>query len=1337
MPIEPQPCAGSGAGSDAVDVEQTLLCDVMPNGDVVGSALAVYEYDSSGAPVGAPVFVNPVTGLPYVAQGVLQPCGDTLSHSVEILCDVNDADGSSVQFERVKTIGPAGTVLSVSDFGLDGAPYVPLNSVQTCDPLANCTPESNQDLNAECGPGEPVVTQVLLDDVSKPLSNAVFNDDDTADPLCGGTWDRPADELPPGFPVAETFRNTTFDQPGPVIQGQPAPPFLTAGPPTNDGAGAGWIRLSDGSYASNGIWQVPAPFSTSQGMNAAVTLASHDGTTPGGDGQYFVFTDGSAGTQATPIGGFGNLGLNNWTGGVFAVVLDEYGQSCSCGQALPSDPNAGPCGFCPNTISIQRAGASRVGASCSCCTIASAPLAPKAINQTTRSQPLRLLTSVISEGGQTYVSASVDWNDGNGPIQYFDRVNITSCITVPPTLRMGLSMNSGGAYQAIKEARDAVARPAGVSNWRAFPVTTDPIPACVTLVNINASVDVTPNDDGSQTAGNGNPELYFWLVNTATNTVLDRDQYSIIPSQLGQVQTLSVSASVPPADVPNLRLYVGAESRDEVGEYDTTWENLTVDATGAGCPATPRRTMEISARCPIPVTIVGGGTGEGGGGGTTVVNTPSTFEDQIICATVGGTPQTAFRREVRTPDGGIEVTFLGFNGLPITPDGGWTPGPCPQQAGQTLGPVCWVSNPPVGSSQSGFMTLDENGDPVLYDTLGAVVPAGAYTIVVCPQLTQQSHVLCDSGNAGHQFLRWYIDSPILGVSDQQWDFELDGSTPYAVVGPVAVCGDTGPCRDSSTVLLCDAPADDTLTVTPAITDGTVADVNQTQFTNLPGAYTTLWTGGTLAYPATAGPGQQYRMAVGRLTASPLGCDDASGTLNVSVRVTQNGPGTGQAWDGALRVFRGTTLIADSPVRTYAPPGWVQTLTASVPVTAADLAAGDIRVGVVLENFHGTAKAWTADQFSASVELAGCDATSAVQFLRTLVTDCETGDVVATTDTDLAGAPYVVTGDVGQCTPVVQDPSAGADTEVVPLCDNATDPATPFLRRLTFDDAGVLASTVDTDLDGSPYTVSGNAVVCGGTDAAGRDEELMVLCDATPTRFLRRYNYDSTTGALVSIVNTTLDGSTPFVPVGAVGVCTTAIASDFDFLSTVLCDSNGTQFIQRLTFNSASGAVTATTNTTLTGAAFVPVGAVALCSNCCPVVMGNGCTNTGSGFYTAIRATNGTISLIDSVTGATVLAANIIPCPSDNTVRTLTAQGRVLTNATPWTPGADVAGTLTSLTVTGVGGLWDLVDSNGTALTGLPAGLTLTWSASDDNTLTGPQSVTPQAGASVVANWTQR
>ncbi|MEU7093022.1 hypothetical protein [Kitasatospora aureofaciens] len=310
---------------------------------------------------------------------------------------------------------------------------------------------------------------------------------------------------------------------------------------------------------------------------------------------------------------------------------------------------------------------------------------------------------------------------------------------------------------------------------------------------------------------------------------------------------------------------------------------------------------------------------------------------------------------------------------------------------------------------------------------------------------------------------------------------------------------------------------------------------------------------------------------------------------------------------------------------------------------------------------------------------------------------------------------------------------GTAGEPLLLCDDNG----PFLRHVSYADGAV--SIRDTTLIGAHYSAVGSVHSCSAstTGGAARDEELLVLCDSTPTRFLRRYNYDATTGALIGIVNTTLDGSTPFNPVGAVGVCTTAIATDFDFVVQPLCDSNGTAFFRRLTFNSTTGAVTSTTDTTLGGAAFAPVGTVGLCSNCCPTVVGNGCTNTGSGFYTAIRSTAGAISLIDSVTGAAVAAANIIPCPSDNTVRTLTAQARLIADAdTPWSPGADVVGTLTSVTMTVLSGTATLTDQNGTVLAGLPAGFTATWAVEDDNTLTGPTSI-DAIGGSTVVHWTQR
>ncbi len=352
--------------------------------------------------------------------------------------------------------------------------------------------------------------------------------------------------------------------------------------------------------------------------------------------------------------------------------------------------------------------------------------------------------------------------------------------------------------------------------------------------------------------------------------------------------------------------------------------------------------------------------------------------------------------------------------------------------------------------------------------------------------------------------------------------------------------------------------------------------------------------------------------------------------------------------------------------------------------------------------------------------------NAVPFLRSYVRN-SAGGIVSFTDNTLTGAPFVPGGPVAACRDV--------DTEVQVLCDvSGAGVSTPFLRRYSYSAAGLSVGVSDTALDGSAYTPTGTVGSCARP--ALQDVEVLVLCDSTPTRFLRHIRY-APSGVVLSVTNTTLDGTTAFAPVGAVGTCTTPVATDFDVAEEILCDSNNTAFIRRFTFNSSTGAVTATVNLTLAGGAFVPVGAVGVCTNCCPNVVGNGCTNTGSGFYTAIRATNGTISLIDSVSGAAIVAGNIVPCPTDNTVRTLTAQARQVTNGAPWTPGADVTGTLTSLTVTGVSGLWDMVDANGTALTGLPAGLSLTWNADDDNTLTGPTSVTPQAGASVVAVWTQR
>lgn len=353
--------------------------------------------------------------------------------------------------------------------------------------------------------------------------------------------------------------------------------------------------------------------------------------------------------------------------------------------------------------------------------------------------------------------------------------------------------------------------------------------------------------------------------------------------------------------------------------------------------------------------------------------------------------------------------------------------------------------------------------------------------------------------------------------------------------------------------------------------------------------------------------------------------------------------------------------------------------------------------------------------------------SLVPFVRDYTRNA-VGTVSGFTDYTLSGATYTVTGTVQSCIP--------RDGETLVLCDSATPTPNRFIRTYTYTSNGSISGFTDTTLAGAPFTPTGAVGVC---PTATTDSESVILCDsaATPNRFVRTYTYTSA-GVVSGFTDATLAGA-PFTPTGAVGVCAQTVQSDTDFVEEVMSDANGTCFLRLFRFNSVTGALVSVTNTTLAGTAFTPVGAVtAGCGTCCPQVLADDlCTNTGSGRGSAIRAANGTVTLIDSISGAAITQANLVPCPGDDTVRTLSAQARILTNATPWTPGADVTGTLTSLTVTGTAGLWDMVDANGTVLTGLPSGLTLTWEAEDDNTLTGPTSVTPQAGATVVAHWTQR
>ena len=177
-----------------------------------------------------------------------------------------------------------------------------------------------------------------------------------------------------------------------------------------------------------------------------------------------------------------------------------------------------------------------------------------------------------------------------------------------------------------------------------------------------------------------------------------------------------------------------------------------------------------------------------------------------------------------------------------------------------------------------------------------------------------------------------------------------------------------------------------------------------------------------------------------------------------------------------------------------------------------------------------------------------------------------------------------------------------DREFEVLCDSVGN----FLRRYSVNSLGVVTVT-DTTLDGvTPYVPVGTIGVC-----TTLDREFEVLCD-TVGSFLRRYSVSST--GVVTTTDTTLDGTTAYVPVGAVGTCNPTVA-DREF--EVLCDTVGT-FLRRYSVSS-TGVVT-TTDTTLDGTTpYVVTGAVDICkySQVNPEIDSTLVRQTGAGVVTIL------------------------------------------------------------------------------------------------------------------------
>lgn len=361
-------------------------------------------------------------------------------------------------------------------------------------------------------------------------------------------------------------------------------------------------------------------------------------------------------------------------------------------------------------------------------------------------------------------------------------------------------------------------------------------------------------------------------------------------------------------------------------------------------------------------------------------------------------------------------------------------------------------------------------------------------------------VLCDTAEDGtnHPFLR-RLTYDCTGEVASTVDMELDGTTAYTPAGTVGQC--TDPCRNTSTLLVCDVPADGTPVPTVTDTDptpyypyGTGSPVTGAQ---------ALWDGGTLTLPAgtTPMPGTQGRVnsMAATITAPRPACDTGTAHVTVAVDAAQLGPDNGCLITGALRLFNGTNSVAMTLPPNDAAAGWQGTLSVEADVPAAALAAGQIVVSLALDAYDDNAgqcapsprrTGWELSAFTAKVVYDQTDC--ARQFLRTVVTDCETGAVTAVTDTTLDGQPYTPTGQVGQCQSTgggccPDKPCPAQSVLEACRCDDTTgdgSPDTEYVELLAVDCSGALTSvgTYTPDLS-APYTPVAPVPCEAGTEGA--------------------------------------------------------------------------------------------------------------------------------------------------------------------------------------------------------------------------------------------------------------
>lgn len=894
MPIEPQPCAG-GAGEAGPDVEQTLLCDVLADGTIAGTALAVYEYDETGAPVGPPTFVDPATGLPYVAQGILQPCpGDVGCGAATQFCFQSTApvDQPGRMYDTTLTIAQGFAVQGIVNDLVD----TPVNVLwEVTDPDGTQFAANLQTALQSQFPGQTVtVTPGVVD------------------PCSGGTADFAIhieclrlDQDPPN--LLQLRYNAGRDL---IIN----PAFL-ASPPTSQFA---FMKRQDGASPVATV-DVLCTNTANRGWETNDKANSFETWGPPGSGQNTF-----EGTTPTPRG----------------TVVQEI-NSFGSGPTPTTGANAGNPNYGINPDTIWQTFVVPAAGNFNVRVVVGG-------RATTENIPIKLSTGDVGDAGI-------------GDI-------INTSVNAPKVTTEN-------------------ATPAGA--WTTFNQVVPLAAGTYTLAFTG------PENQNSTTDDNAFGGLFtdMRVFQDAPNTIqsfTNDDDTCVVPT----TETSTVCEFWAPR----------CSGGEIVGWYNVAdGEDLT--------------NAEFWAQVPAP-TCCSGTSGEG------TSSTGNLVYTYLVCGTLNGEQRTMSRVVVSDQAGGIIAdSFVDTDGAPVTPDT-WQPGDC------------GGGSPTVGE----FVLCDDGGPFVrklIQNDLGVVtqvvdvtlggapyVPVGA--VVTCAAASNTEHeILCDMPS-GTQFLRVWNYSGFDAAPASFNDYTLDGVTPYVVAGTAQVCEEE--CRNGTTLLVCDLPTGDP-DGTPVVTDTPqqfIPDIPAADFIQRPGGGGALWTGGVINFGPDVDPGtppitQIHRFAAATLQAVPPSCTDGSVHLSLSVEVLNEGPGAGCSGAGRFRLYRvsdGAVLSSGTPL-VNTPAGSSVTLTIEADILAAELTAGNVAVWLDVETWQtGTcappdSKTWQASNFTAAYVFGqeGCE----TQFFRTVVTDCETGETLATVDTTVDGDPYTVTGEVGQCT----------------------------------------------------------------------------------------------------------------------------------------------------------------------------------------------------------------------------------------------------------------------------------------------------------------------------------